>query len=604
MPHVTTFEKKQYLFGLTLLVALTAILITTAPAFGQLTSEDIAALQKQAEQEGWTFTVGENSATKYSLEELCGLKEPENWQATARFDAMTPKTDLPDSFDWRDLHVLPPVKSQGGCGSCWAFATVGPLECNIKILDGITEDLSEQWLVSCNSDGWSCAGGWFAHDYHQWKTDPCDSSGAVLEEDFPYEAWNAPCGCPYPHPYHIESWAFIGTSYGTPTVSQIKQAIMEYGPVSVTVYVNGAFQVYNGGVFNGCSEGSINHAVVLVGWDDNQGPSGVWFMRNSWGTGWGEGGYMRIPYGCSNIGYAACYIDYAGGVVFEADTTFGWVPYDVSFTATSGLQVDTWTWDFGDGDSAFIQSPVHTYENAGLFTVKVEINADGEIRSKEKPFYIKALADSLLPASGEGSRNATVEVPVYAHNFVPITTIKIPVEYSGELDVTLDSFSTVGCRTEYFEEQSYLHFNPAGKQKTFKLVSSYSGTSPDLPAGEGVIANLYFTISGSAEYEETTFIEIDGYNNFSPEFAGYFANYTPVVTTGTLSLCIMRGDFDDNLNINMADLMYLVDYFFHNGPAPSPPEAGDVNCDGSTNVVDLSYLVEYLFFNGPPPCGY
>jgi C1A family cysteine protease len=371
------FEKKQRLSGSALLAALVAILVTTAPAFGQLTSEDIAALQKQAEEEGWTFTVGENSATKYSLDELCGLKEPENWQATARFDPMAPKIDLPDSFDWRDAHVLPPVKNQGGCGSCWAFGTVEPLECNIKILDGVTEDLSEQWLVSCNSNGWSCAGGWFAHDYHQWGTDPCNGTGAVLEADFPYVAWNAPCGCPYPHPYQIESWAYIGNSYGVPAVSEIKQAIMEYGPVSVAVYVNGAFQGYNSGVFNGCSDGTVNHAVVLVGWDDNQGQNGVWFMRNSWGPGWGEGGYMRIPYGCSNIGYAACYVNYAGGVVFEADTTFGWVPFDVSFTATSGFEVDTWTWDFGDGDSAFVQSPVHTYENAGLFAVKVEINAGG-----------------------------------------------------------------------------------------------------------------------------------------------------------------------------------------------------------------------------------
>jgi PKD repeat protein len=312
---------------------------------------------------------------------------------------------------------------------------------------------------------------------------------------------------------------------------------------------------------------------------------------------------MRIPYGCSNIGYAACYVNYAGGVVFEADTTFGWVPFDVSFTATSGFEVDTWTWDFGDGDSAFVQSPVHTYENAGLFAVKVEINAGGEIRSREKTNYIKALADSLIPASGEGSRSTTVEVPVYAHNFVPITTIKIPVEYSGDLDVTLDSFSTVGCRTEYFEQQSYLHFNPAGKQKTIKLVSSYSGTSSDLPSGEGVIANLYFTISGSAKDGETTFVEVDGYNDYSPTFGGHFATYTPRVTTGTLSACAVRGDLDGSLSINVSDLMYLVDYLFNSGSPPSPLEAGDVDCQGGVNVADLIYLVEYLFEGGPPPCG-
>jgi len=276
-----------------------------------LSSEDIAALQKQGDEKGWTFTVGENSATDYSLNELCGLVEPDNWWVDAPFDPCTSRGNLPDYYDWRDYGGCTPVKNQGSCGSCWAFATVGPLECNILIKDGAEEDLSEQWLVSCNRDGYGCNGGWWAHDYHQWKTDPCGGTGAVLEAEFPYVGYDAPCDCPYPHEYLIDDWAFIGSSQGIPPVDSIKQAIMDYGPVSVAVYANAAMQAYNGGIFNGCENEDVNHAVVLAGWDDNQGSNGVWFMRNSWGTGWGEdGGYMRIPYGCSNIGYSANYIDY------------------------------------------------------------------------------------------------------------------------------------------------------------------------------------------------------------------------------------------------------------------------------------------------------
>ncbi len=100
--------------------------------------------------------------------------------------------DLPDAFDWRDVDGVTSVKNQASCGSCWAFGTVGPLECNIKIKDGIEVDLSEQWLVSCNRDGWGCGGGWWAHDYHEWKDDPCDGVGAVLEEYFPYQALDLP----------------------------------------------------------------------------------------------------------------------------------------------------------------------------------------------------------------------------------------------------------------------------------------------------------------------------------------------------------------------------------------------------------------------------
>jgi parallel beta-helix repeat protein/predicted outer membrane repeat protein len=68
------------------------------------------------------------------------------------------------------------------------------------------------------------------------------------------------------------------------------------------------FQSYLSGVFNARTSSSLNHAVVLVGWDDRQGTNGVWFLRNSWGPGWGENGYMRIEYGCAGIGASPAYV--------------------------------------------------------------------------------------------------------------------------------------------------------------------------------------------------------------------------------------------------------------------------------------------------------
>ena len=114
------------------------------------------------------------------------------------------------------------------------------------------------------------------------------------------------------HDYFIEDWAYVGNPYGVATVEQIKQAIYQYGPVSVAVCVNSAFHSYSGGVFSGPTCHSINHAVALVGWDDNQGEEGVWFLRNSWGTGWGEDGYMRIEYGVCDVGYRTVRVDYGG----------------------------------------------------------------------------------------------------------------------------------------------------------------------------------------------------------------------------------------------------------------------------------------------------
>lgn len=244
---------------------------------------------------------------------------------------------LRPAYNWCDLGGCTPVKDQGACGSCWAFGTVGPLESNIKFQDGAEEDLSEQYLVSCNIDGWGCSGGWWAHDYHWNKMPPSESeAGAVLEAEFPYEGEDVACSGPYNHPYRLNSWACIGDANpphcctgDVLPVEDLKQAIHTRGPISVAVCVGSAFQNYEGGVFETdqssyCGADVVNHGVVLVGWDDNQGSKGIWILRNSWGPGWGEDGHMRIGYGISNLGSCASYIVYSPSVALTTPSA-GWV---------------------------------------------------------------------------------------------------------------------------------------------------------------------------------------------------------------------------------------------------------------------------------------
>ena len=293
----------------TVLAVILCCLLSTDSALAQLSSEDIEALRQRGIEEGWTFEVGESEATSYSLDQLCGLVIPDNYRPD--YSNFHSRAVPPDSWDWRDMdgvNYCTPIRSQGGCGSCWAFSAIGSMEASIRINWGVYVDLSEQWLVSCTDSG-NCEGGWYHEAWNYLMCDGtpdyCNASGAVMEDDYPYQAAEVPCGCPFMHPYCLMNWEDVPNS-----VVPIKQAIMEYGPLSVALCVNDAFHGYDGGVFNDCSGTEINHAVVLVGWDDSMGSEGVWIMRNSWGTGWGDNGYMYIEYGCSCIGYAAAYIDY------------------------------------------------------------------------------------------------------------------------------------------------------------------------------------------------------------------------------------------------------------------------------------------------------
>ncbi len=220
----------------------------------------------------------------------------------------------PATFDWVTEGKVTDVRNQGACGSCWAFGTVGAMESAIKIQTGESVDLSEQFLVSCNNSGWSCNGGWWAHDYHTNRLGNNQNEvGAVLESDMPYTATNGTCSTISNHPYKLTSWYSIA-GYTVPSVDSIKNAISTYGPVSAAVCVGSAFSSYRTGVFStnesSTCNGGVNHAVVLTGWDDT---TQSWILRNSWGTGWGESGYMRIKWGTSNVGYASSYVVYNSG---------------------------------------------------------------------------------------------------------------------------------------------------------------------------------------------------------------------------------------------------------------------------------------------------
>jgi tetratricopeptide (TPR) repeat protein len=198
-----------------------------------------------------------------------------------------------DAYSWAPS--LTPIRNQGACGSCWAFAAVGTLEASNSIINGAQSDLAEQHALSCSGGG-TCSGGWYTPIY-DWLGGGKD--GLQTEGKVPYTASNASCNAGGKTAYEVETWGWVDPYAVQPKVDEMKAAMCKYGPLTAAVAATSAFIAYSGGTFDEKSNSAINHAIMLVGWDDDRN---AWLLRNSWGTNWGEDGYMWIDYGSNSVG--------------------------------------------------------------------------------------------------------------------------------------------------------------------------------------------------------------------------------------------------------------------------------------------------------------
>ncbi|MBP7866766.1 MAG: hypothetical protein KA419_12545 [Acidobacteria bacterium] len=281
----------------TLALLLAFSLASAARAADEGLDSRLERLREEIRERGYGYSVGMNPAMEVPLALLCGTF-PEGDPVEKGEPAPSARLALPAHFDWREQAPPLPVRNQGVCGSCWAFAAVGILEYQALIRDGVAIDLSEQLLVDCDRDSSNsgCEGGFLSLAL-SWL----DTNGAVPEAWYPYRYKNFPWGSclseGLSRPYRVREF---GAAAGT---DLIKQAIYDHGPVATSVAVDNAFQAYTGGVFEGPGAPSTNHAVILTGWTDTDtAGNGYWIMRNSWGASWGESGYMRIKYGAAKIG--------------------------------------------------------------------------------------------------------------------------------------------------------------------------------------------------------------------------------------------------------------------------------------------------------------
>ncbi len=230
---------------------------------------------------------------------------------------------LPASFDWRNHNghsYIGPIRNQGSCGSCYAFgacaAAEGTYNWATGRYDGNCIDFSESYIIWClgrlseyEDHFFGCKGA----DYDYAELEALTVEGVTTESNFPYRQ-SDPGSCTHWNDPTIvfESWHRIPCN----DIEAIKTAIMTYGVVDAAVYAGNAFEGYNSGIYEDtntscssspCYDTPTNHAIALVGWNDNNG-DGYWILRNSWGTSWGENGYMRIAYTAARVACAAVYL--------------------------------------------------------------------------------------------------------------------------------------------------------------------------------------------------------------------------------------------------------------------------------------------------------
>ncbi|XP_072021116.1 digestive cysteine proteinase 2-like isoform X1 [Amphiura filiformis] len=202
--------------------------------------------------------------------------------------------DLPDTVDWRTKGYVTPVKNQNQtqCESGWAFSATGALEGQHFAKTGTLVSLSEQQLVDCSRSlgNMGCNGGWMDQAF-QYIT---DNGGINTEAAYPYTAREGICK------YTASNVGATTTGYvplGPYATESDLQVAVRIGPISVLIDSrHSSFRMYSSGVYYepSCSQTLLDHGVLVVGYGTTEGGQDYWLVKNSFGTSWGENGYIKM----------------------------------------------------------------------------------------------------------------------------------------------------------------------------------------------------------------------------------------------------------------------------------------------------------------------
>ena len=241
-----------------------------------------------------SFKLGHNRFSCYTPSEyqsILGNRMDPNAKRVEAPKDLKKDVNAPESLDYRDQNVVNQIKDQAQCGSCWAFSAVTTSESAYALSKGTLLSYSEQNIVDCDNSCYGCSGGnpSYAIDY------VISNQGGKFnsEDDYPYEAVDGTCRFDKSKGIGLVS-SYVSVFFHSEI--DLLNKVATYGVASVAIDASlSSFTYYTSGIYDDsdCSSWFLDHAVAVVGYGSENGTD-YWIVRNSWGTSWGEQGYIRM----------------------------------------------------------------------------------------------------------------------------------------------------------------------------------------------------------------------------------------------------------------------------------------------------------------------
>lgn len=400
----------------------------------------------------------------------------------------------PAFYDLRPLGKLTPMRNQGSCGSCWAFASIGSLESSLMPTEAW--DFSENNLKNRHGFDISCCSGGNRTMSTAYLT---RWEGPVAEKDDPYNP--SSCSSPLVAPAkHVQEVIYIPNRTSSLGNDAIKQAVMTYGAVYTSYYHNNSYYKSSTGAYYYSGSASSNHAVCIVGWDDSFSRAnfltappgdGAFLIRNSWGTSWGTGGYFWMSYHDSRLARTE-------NAVFRAEPNTNY---------TTVYQHDPLGWVSSTGYGS------NTAWFANVFT---------------------AQANSSLMAAAwySASPNSTYEVYIYTNptsgpinSAGPVASKSGTIETAGYHTITLNSPVPITAGQKF---SVVVKHNTPGYGYPIPLERPYSGYASKATAGPG---QSYISSTGASWSDITS-----SYANTNVCLKAFASTSSSPPTPGSLSV--------------------------------------------------------------------